>query len=87
MVIDENGMEIEELQHDNALRIKLQSISSLINQVEETQAEIGRFTNESRIWETFIESGNHHYRCTTIMKFQKIRGVNKSYKIGTRSLD
>jgi succinyl-CoA synthetase beta subunit len=40
MIIGENGMEIEELQHDNALRIKLQSISSLINQFEETQQRL-----------------------------------------------
>jgi len=76
-VVDKNGMMISAQSLGNDLAQKLETISQLINEVEDTQSNITQITEHPGIWETFVGTGGHHFRHTAITRHPQMPGVER----------
>jgi hypothetical protein len=83
-VVDKNGMNISGQPLSKDLVLKLETISQLINEVEETQRDIAQVTGDSGIWERFDGTGDHHFRHTAITRHPQIPGVVRARDITTQ---
>jgi hypothetical protein len=77
-VVDKNGIIISGESLPNDLALKLEAISQLINEVEETQSHIAEVTEHSDIWETLVGTGNPHFRHTVITKHPQMPGIERA---------
>jgi hypothetical protein len=76
-VVDKNGIMISTQSLSNDLALKLQTISQLIGEVEDTQSSITLVTEHSGIWETFVGTGDHYFRHTAITRHPQMPGVER----------
>jgi hypothetical protein len=83
-VVDKNGMNISGQPLSKDLVMKLETISQLINKVEETQRDIALVTEDSGIWERFDGTGDHHFRHTAITRHPQIPRVVRVRDITTQ---
>jgi hypothetical protein len=76
-VVDKDGIVISGESLPNDLALKLEAISQLINEVEETQSHIAQVTEHSDIWETLVGTNNPHFRHTVITKHPQMPGIER----------
>jgi hypothetical protein len=76
-VVDKNGMAISGQSWNYDLVLKLETISKLINEVEETQTDIAQVTEHSGIWESSVGTSDHHFRHTSITRHSQMPGVER----------
>jgi hypothetical protein len=83
-VVDKNGMEISGQPWTNYLVLKLETISQLITEVEETQNDIAPYiahatqaTDHSGIWEKSLGTDDRHYRHTAITRHPQASGTER----------
>jgi hypothetical protein len=75
VVVDKYGMGISGRLANGDLALKIENLSRLIDEVEETQADIARTTENSGIWERCDRTGDHHFRHTEITRHPQMPGM------------
>jgi hypothetical protein len=77
VIVDKNGMSISGRLANSDLALKIETLSRLIDEVEETQADIARTTANSGIWERCDGTGAHHFRHTEITRHPQMPGLTQ----------
>jgi hypothetical protein len=81
-IVDKTGAIISEKSCDNDEILKLENISRLISEIEDTQNAIAEGIWDRGIWEVSSVKGEpNHYRHTEIKRQPKMHGID-----GTRSI-
>lgn len=81
-VVDQNRLLTQERYRNSDLSFKLETISKLIDDIEDAQKYIARVTDhsdiwESGIWESFAGIGDIHFRHTKITRHPEMPGMER----------